>query len=132
KAPLEREAVQVQLRAHVPVAQHWPASQASEERIDARALHCPPLLQKYFPAAARYAFATMGWWSGRRVTITGGRGFLGRRLVELLQPLKPAEIFSFPSQQFDPTRQADVARMYAGHRPDVVIHMADRAGWMGA
>jgi len=77
-------------------------------------------------------FVTMGWWAGRRVTVTGGRGFLGRRLVELLQPQQPAEIFTFSSQQYDLTRQADVARMYADQRPDVVIHLAARVGGIGA
>ncbi|HYS29843.1 MAG TPA: NAD-dependent epimerase/dehydratase family protein, partial [Candidatus Limnocylindria bacterium] len=74
----------------------------------------------------------MGWWAGRRVTVTGGRGFLGRRLVELLQPQQPAEIFTFSSQQYDLSHQADVARMYADQRPDVVIHLAARVGGIGA
>lgn len=44
----------------------------------------------------------------------------------------PAEIFSFSSKQYDLTRQADVARMFADQRPDVVIHLAARVGGIGA
>jgi GDP-L-fucose synthase len=64
--------------------------------------------------------------------VTGGRGFLGRRLVELLEQQRPAEIFTFSSHEYDLTRQAEVARMYADQRPDVVIHLAARVGGIGA
>jgi GDP-L-fucose synthase len=53
-------------------------------------------------------------------------------MVELLRPLQPAEIFTFSSQQYDLTRQSEVARMYADQRPDVVIHLAARVGGIGA
>jgi GDP-L-fucose synthase len=73
-----------------------------------------------------------GWWAGKRVTVTGGRGFLGRRLVEMLAERQPAEIHTFGSAEFDLTRQADVARMYDEQRPDVVVHLAARVGGIGA
>ncbi|MDQ6709426.1 MAG: GDP-L-fucose synthase [Candidatus Dormibacteraeota bacterium] len=72
------------------------------------------------------------WWTGRRVTVTGGHGFLGRRVVALLREREPAEIFTFSSRDYDLTRQAEVARMYADQRPDVVIHLAARVGGIGA
>ena len=74
----------------------------------------------------------MSWWSKRRVTVTGGHGLVGRRVVAMLRDHSPAEIFSFSSKQYDLTRQADVARMFADQRPDVVIHLAARVGGIGA
>ncbi len=74
----------------------------------------------------------MSWWSNRRVTVTGGHGLVGRRVVAMLRDHSPAEIFSFSSKQYDLTRQADVARMFADQRPDVVIHLAARVGGIGA
>jgi GDP-L-fucose synthase len=74
----------------------------------------------------------VSWWSGKRVTVTGGNGFLGRRLVPMLRELGPGEVFTFGSSEYDLTRQADVARMYADQRPDVVIHLAARVGGIGA
>jgi GDP-L-fucose synthase len=74
----------------------------------------------------------MSWWSNRRVTVTGGHGLVGRRVVARLRDHSPAEIFSFSSKQYDLTRQADVARMFADQRPDVVIHLAARVGGIGA
>lgn len=74
----------------------------------------------------------MSWWSTRRVIVTGGRGFLGRRVVALLQEQHPAALFTFSSKDYDLTRQAEVARLYADQRPDVVIHLAARVGGIGA
>jgi GDP-L-fucose synthase len=72
------------------------------------------------------------WWEGRRVTVTGGRGFVGRRVVAMLEELRPAAISTFSSSDYDLTRQDDVARMYEETRPDVVIHLAARVGGIGA
>ncbi len=72
------------------------------------------------------------WWADKRVTVTGGRGFLGRRLVAELRHREPAAISTFSSKEYDLTRQVEVARMYADQRPDVVIHLAARVGGIGA
>jgi GDP-L-fucose synthase len=72
------------------------------------------------------------WWEGRRVTVTGGRGFVGRRVVAMVQKARPAAISTFSSSDYDLTRQEDVGRMYEETRPDVVIHLAARVGGIGA
>ena len=73
----------------------------------------------------------MSWWSERRVTVTGGRGFLGRPLVSMLTEAG-AGISTFSSADYDLTRQSDVARMYRDLRPQIVIHLAARVGGIGA
>ena len=72
-----------------------------------------------------------GFWAGKRVTVTGGNGFLGRQVVRLIEPLE-AKVFTFSSAEYDLTKQADVARMYKDQRPDLVIHLAARVGGIGA
>jgi GDP-L-fucose synthase len=72
------------------------------------------------------------WWTGKRVTVTGGHGFLGRRVVELLGKSAPAEVSTFSSADYDLTKQQHVARMYKDFRPDIVIHLAARVGGIGA
>jgi GDP-L-fucose synthase len=65
------------------------------------------------------------------VTVTGGRGFLGTPLVRLIEEAGGA-VSTFSSQDYNLTRQADVARMYSDLRPQVVIHLAARVGGIGA
>jgi GDP-L-fucose synthase len=43
-----------------------------------------------------------------------------------------ANVSTFSSQDYNLTRQADVARMYADLRPEIVIHLAARVGGIGA
>jgi GDP-L-fucose synthase len=72
-----------------------------------------------------------GFWAGRRVLVTGGGGFLGSHLVERLRDLG-AEPFVARHRDFDLTRQADVERLYAGSRPQMVMHLAAEVGGIGA
>jgi len=74
----------------------------------------------------------VSWWATRRVTVTGGRGFLGRRVTALVREQHPADLFTFSSREYDLTRQTEVARLYAEQRPDVLIHLAARVGGIGA
>ena len=71
------------------------------------------------------------FWSGKRVTITGGRGFLGRQVVRLVESLG-ASVSTFSSAEYNLTKQADVTRMYETLRPEIVIHLAARVGGIGA
>jgi GDP-L-fucose synthase len=70
-------------------------------------------------------------WKGKRVTVTGGRGFLGQPLVQMLKDAS-ADVVTFSSTDYNLTRQADVARMYSNLRPEIVIHLAARVGGIGA
>ena len=71
------------------------------------------------------------WWTGRRVTVTGGQGFLGTPLVRMIEAAG-GSVLTFSSRDYDLTRQADVARMYEDQRPEIVIHLAARVGGIGA
>ena len=71
------------------------------------------------------------FWDGKRVTVTGGRGFLGRPVSRLLEEMG-ADVTTFSSREYNLTRQADVARMYEDQRPQVVIHLAAKVGGIGA
>jgi GDP-L-fucose synthase len=71
------------------------------------------------------------FWKGKRVTVTGGRGFLGSHVSRLLES-GGARVFAFSSSDYDLTKQAEVARMYADQKPELVIHLAARVGGIGA
>lgn len=72
-----------------------------------------------------------GFWTGKRVTVTGGHGFLGRRVVSLIESLG-AKVTTFGSSEYNLTKQADITRMYADQRPQIVIHLAAKVGGIGA
>lgn len=72
-----------------------------------------------------------GFWKGKRVTVTGGRGFLGRPLVRMLEGAG-ANVITFTSREYNLVKQADITRMYEDQRPELVIHLAARVGGIGA
>jgi GDP-L-fucose synthase len=71
-------------------------------------------------------------WKGKRVTVTGGQGFLGSRVVAQLKEHGAAEVSTFGSRDYDLTRQTEITRMYRDLRPEIVIHLAARVGGIGA
>ena len=72
--------------------------------------------------------------STKRIVVTGGAGFLGTSVCRLLRDRGvPADRIIVPRRRdFDLTVEADVARLYAEARPDVVIHLAAEVGGIGA
>lgn len=67
-----------------------------------------------------------------RIVITGGAGFLGSFVVEQLQAKGYRNLFIPRRAEFDLTREADVERLYAQQKPDVMLHMAAEVGGIGA
>ncbi len=67
-----------------------------------------------------------------RIVVTGGAGFMGRVVCEKLESLGAADVLVPSHADYDLTQEDDVRRMYAGMRPDVVIHLAAEVGGIGA
>ena len=72
------------------------------------------------------------FWSNRRVCVTGGAGFLGSFVQATLRERGATEIFIPYIEDYDLTQQADIERMLADSKPDVIIHLAALAGGIGA
>ena len=70
----------------------------------------------------------------KRITVTGGAGFLGGAVCAALRRrgVPPDQLFVPRRRDFDLTREADVERLYDVARPDVVIHLAAEVGGIGA
>jgi GDP-L-fucose synthase len=64
--------------------------------------------------------------------VTGGAGFVGRRVVERLQLAGVTEIFVPRRSEFDLRDRASIRAALERGRPDVVIHLAARVGGIGA
>jgi GDP-L-fucose synthase len=69
---------------------------------------------------------------GKRVLVTGGAGFLGQHVCREVEAYAPALVLAPRSAEYDLREQADVRRLLARHRPDVVIHLAAVVGGIEA
>jgi GDP-L-fucose synthase len=74
----------------------------------------------------------MGFWANKRVVVTGGAGFLGRRVVARLAREGAREIVIPRSSDYDLVKFQDVTRLLETATPDIVIHLAARVGGIGA
>ncbi len=74
----------------------------------------------------------MSWLAGKRITVTGGAGFLGRCVVRKLEERGCHGIFVPRSRDYDLVDERAVKRLYQDAKPDVVIHLAAVVGGIGA
>ena len=71
-------------------------------------------------------------WPHERVLVTGGAGFLGVHVVEVLRARGAREIFVPRSADYDLVEMEAVRRLYRDTRPTLVLHLAARVGGIGA
>ena len=69
---------------------------------------------------------------GKRILVTGGGGFLGGYLLERLCRAGCRQVLAPSHAEYDLTRADAVERLFAQHKPEVVIHAAAAVGGIGA
>jgi GDP-L-fucose synthase len=70
--------------------------------------------------------------AGRRVLVTGGAGFLGRKVVTLLHERGAAQVVVPRRIDYDLTDQRQVDTLFEATRPHLVLHLAAEVGGIGA
>ena len=70
------------------------------------------------------------FWTGKKVLVTGGAGFLGKQLVSIVKS-KGGDVFVPRSKNYDLRKEEDVDRLFKQYYPEIVIHMAAHGGGIG-
>ena len=70
--------------------------------------------------------------TNKRITVTGGAGFLGTQVVRKLRELGCENIFVPRSRDYNLVDNEAVKRLYRDSKPDIVIHLAGVVGGIGA
>jgi GDP-L-fucose synthase len=72
------------------------------------------------------------FWRDKKVTVTGGAGFLGSQVVEKLKHAGCTNICIPRSRDYDLRQLEAIRRLLKDANPDLVIHLAARVGGIGA
>ncbi len=67
----------------------------------------------------------------KRITITGGKGFLGKHLIRAFEARGYDRLLVADLPDYNLIRPEDIRRLYDEQRPDVVIHLAAKVGGIG-
>ena len=71
------------------------------------------------------------FWENKKISITGGNGFLGKHLTKALEVKNPKKISIVKHQDYDLVNNNDVVKMYKDQKPDIVFHLAATVGGIG-
>ena len=67
----------------------------------------------------------------KRITVTGGKGFLGQHLIAKLKDRGWKHIAIADLPEYNLTKITDIRKMYREQKPDIVIHLAAKVGGIG-
>jgi GDP-L-fucose synthase len=74
----------------------------------------------------------VAFWEEKRVTVTGGKGFLGSHLVKKMKERGCKNIMIADLPEYDLRKKEDISKMYEKQNPHIVIHLAAVVGGIGA
>ena len=74
----------------------------------------------------------MSFWRNKKVLVTGGAGFLGRVVVDLLKKRGCRHVFVVLKKDYDLRKQSAIKRVLKDSQPDIVLHLAAVVGGIGA
>lgn len=74
----------------------------------------------------------MNWLANKRLTVTGGAGFLGTHVVNKLRERGCQNVFVPRSRDYHLVDNEAVKKLYHDSKPDVIIHLAAVVGGIGA
>ncbi len=79
-----------------------------------------------------YSVPNSRFWTGKRIIVTGGGGFLGSYVVEKLHQRGCKDVFAPRSNDYDLRNLPAIISLFEETHPDIVIHLAAQVGGIGA
>jgi GDP-L-fucose synthase len=76
--------------------------------------------------------ANTTYWSGKKIVVTGGIGFLGHFVIRKLKEHGATDIVIPTIEEYDLVTPEAVNRLFVASKPDVIIHLAAHVGGIGA
>jgi GDP-L-fucose synthase len=70
--------------------------------------------------------------SNKRIVVTGGAGFLGQAVIEVLEARGATDVFVPRSATYDLRDRRAIERLFDDARPQVILHLAAVVGGIGA
>ncbi len=67
----------------------------------------------------------------KRITVTGGKGFLGQHLIRKLADYSCRSIDIADLPQYNLTDLEDIRRMFDDTKPDIIVHPCAKVGGIG-
>lgn len=74
----------------------------------------------------------MGFWTNKKVIVTGGAGFLGKVVVAQLEKKGCKDIIVPRSKTCDLRKESAIKKLLKAVRPDIILHLAAVVGGIGA
>ncbi len=74
----------------------------------------------------------MTFWKDKVVLVTGGHGFVGTHVVQMLKNLEGTVVHNPSKYDYNLTVEREVDLMFKHLRPEVVIHLAGKVGGIAA
>jgi len=69
----------------------------------------------------------------KRITVTGGKGFLGTHLVKKLKEDRGGQnVFIADMPDYDLRQLENIKKMFDDQKPDIITHLAAVVGGIGA
>lgn len=74
----------------------------------------------------------MSFWRNKRVTVSGGNGFLGSIVVQRLRAEDCTKVYAPRSGEYDLREKEQALRLFAESKPEIFIHLAAVVGGIGS
>jgi len=72
----------------------------------------------------------MTFWNEKTVVVTGGKGFLGRYVCDLLKETE-CNLIILDSKDYDLTKESEIEKLFSENKIDIIIHLAASVGGIG-